>query len=181
MAAALHSVADMTANAPSATGNSIDALELPFATGTRVHSIEDDSGFVVMPPPQSAMHAPCWAPASRLAKHHCLLALDGARLTPELLCAAEACCIRMADRVDILLVNPPLMPIALLHTLLIRFEQAGIDYRLTSTVGEVRDQITRHLRRFLGIKQVLVTSFSALNHGPDMGRADLSGAAAARV
>jgi hypothetical protein len=173
MGTALPSGIDILLPDPLVEGRPIQYLTRPLAMGATIRSIEIDSDLV-------AMQAPCWTSSSTPAKHHCLLALDGSQLAPEILLAAEASCIRMADRVDILLVNSPAMPISILHTLLIGLEQAGIDYRLSSAVGEMGEQITRHLRRFLGIKQVLVTSLSGLElAGARLRPTSLSGLAAA--
>jgi hypothetical protein len=89
-------------------------------------------------------------------KYRSLLALDGAFLPPSLLKEAQANCLQFADRVDILMVNPPKTPIAVLCELLLKLEQAGIDYRLTFANGRLGDQITRYLRRFLGIRLVIM-------------------------
>lgn len=89
-------------------------------------------------------------------KYRSLLALDGAFLPLSLLKEAQANCLQFADRVDILMVNPPKTPIAVLCELLLKLEQAGIDYRLTFASGRLGDQITRYLKRFLGIRLVIM-------------------------
>jgi hypothetical protein len=109
----------------------------------------------------------------RLPRPYCLLALDGAYLTPEMLSAAEEQCLRLTNRVDILLVNSPKAPTSLLHRLLIRLEDAGIHYRLTSVTGDLTEQMTRHLRRFLGITLVMVTALPVLGTDWNVKVADL--------
>jgi hypothetical protein len=92
----------------------------------------------------------------KLAGRRGLLALDGRHLAPEVLTTAQERCIEVADRLDILLVNPPAAPTSLLQELLINLEQRGIDYRLTSVSGDFGEQIRQYLRRFLGITMVIV-------------------------
>ena len=87
-----------------------------------------------------------------------LLVLDGDTLTPEVQRAAEACCERLVDRIDILLVNPPEAPVSRLHEMLFKLERAGIDYRLTCTRGRLVEQVAHYLKRFLGIRTVIVDS-----------------------
>ena len=85
-----------------------------------------------------------------------LLALDGEFLPPSLLTEAQANCLQFADRVDILMVNPPKTPTTVLCGLLLKLEQAGVDYRLTFASGKLGEQITRYLKRFLGIQLVIM-------------------------
>lgn len=96
------------------------------------------------------------------AKHRGLIALDGAKLTPALLNAALAKCARLANRVDILLVNSTKAPTYALHNLLIGLEREGIDYRLASGNGALGDELTSYVRRFLGISLIMVTTLPAL-------------------
>lgn len=91
-----------------------------------------------------------------------LLALDGTRLTPELLAAALKQCVQSTDRLDILLVNPPKAPTCLLGSLLLRLEHSGIDYRLTSGDGDLGKEIVHYLKRFQGIALVIVDSLPSL-------------------
>jgi hypothetical protein len=95
-------------------------------------------------------------------KFRVLLALDGNRLTPLLLTAALARCVRLTDRLDILLVNPPKAPTSLLAGLLLRLEHSGIDYRLASTDGDLGEEVLRYLKRFMGITTVLVDRLTPL-------------------
>jgi hypothetical protein len=88
--------------------------------------------------------------------HRCLLALDGERVSNQVLGAAEARCLQLADRVDILLLNSPKAPITLLRKLLIKLERAGIDYRVTCSTGGLADQVANYLRHFAGIRFVMV-------------------------
>jgi hypothetical protein len=85
-----------------------------------------------------------------------LLALDGRRLTQELLAAALPCCHRLSDRLDILLVNPPQAPTFLLGRLLVQLERAGVDYRLTSMDDALGDAVRAYVRRFPGIDTIVV-------------------------
>lgn len=98
-------------------------------------------------------------------KFRVLLALDGSRLTPLLLASAVNRCVHLADRLDILLVNPPKAPTSLLRVLLLRLEHSGIDYRLASTDGDFSVQVETYLQRFLGITLVLVDDLPALQTG----------------
>ena len=107
------------------------------------------------------------------AKIRSLLALDGGNLTPEVLSAAMNHCRRLADRVDILLVNAPKEPTSLLHRLLVGLEQAGIDYRLTATRGELGDEITRYLRRSVQIPLIMVAALPSLGTAWNVTVADL--------
>ena len=107
------------------------------------------------------------------AKCRGLLALDGAQLTPDVLSAAESRCLQVADRVDILLVNPRKEPTAMLHGLLEHLEWAGVDYRLTSASGNLGDQVASYLRRFVGITVIVVATLPALGTDWDMKVADL--------
>lgn len=98
-----------------------------------------------------------------------LLVLDAEHLTAESLGLALAGCIRIAHRLDILLVNSPEAPTTLLRGLLLRLEHAGVDYRLTSVEGELGAHVLLYLKRFLGITTVLVESLPSLEMR--MGRA----------
>jgi hypothetical protein len=85
-----------------------------------------------------------------------LLALDGTHLSPTLLHTAAKRSVQLAERIDILLVNPPKAPTSLLWGLLVHLEHSGVDYRLASTEGDLGEQIMIYLHRFLGINLVLV-------------------------
>lgn len=103
---------------------------------------------------------PCSSRRPRLPypKFRMLLALDGAGLNRAVLSAALPCCLRLSDRVDILVVNSPKATTFLLGGLLPQLERYGVDYRLTSTEGAPGDEVVRYLRRFQGIKTVVVDS-----------------------
>jgi len=75
---------------------------------------------------------------------------------------AENTCLQVADRVDILLVNAPKPPASMLSSLLIRLEESGIDYRLTSVTGRLADQVSQYLRTFAGITSIIVSTLPAL-------------------
>jgi len=106
-------------------------------------------------------------------RHRGLLALDGGRVTPQILSAAETRCIQLADRVDILLLNSPRAPITLLRRLLVRLEQANIDYRLTCSTGNMGDQIASYLRHFVGINFILVDALPDYETGGEINFYDL--------
>lgn len=91
-----------------------------------------------------------------------LLALDGRALSKPLLAAALRQSIRLTDRIDILLLNPPKEPTTLLASLLLRLEHSGIDYRLASMEGSLEEEIERYLHRFQGVSVVLVGSSQPL-------------------
>jgi hypothetical protein len=95
-------------------------------------------------------------------KFRVLLALDGGQLSQPLLSAALARCVPLTDRLDILLVNSPKAPTSLLSGLLLRLEHSGIDYRLTSSDGELGEQVLQYLKRFMGITLVLVDNLHLL-------------------
>lgn len=103
----------------------------------------------------------------------CLLALDGGALTPRVITAAEAKCLNGASRVDILLVNSPRAPEAVLHKLLISLEDMGVDYRLTTADGELADLVSQYLRRHKGITQVMIPTLPALGKEWEVKVADL--------
>lgn len=116
-----------------------------------------------------ALTAPELLPGTRRTgagiPHHrfrVLLALDGRCLTPSLLARALAHCVPLTDRLDILLVNSPKAPTSLLAGLLLRLEHSGIDYRLTSSEGDLGEQVLHYLNRFLGISLVLVDRLNPL-------------------
>lgn len=96
------------------------------------------------------------------AKCRGLLALDGENLSLDQLKAAQTKCLQVADRVDILLVNPPRMATSMLSELLIMLEKTGIDYRLTFSEGSLADQINHYIKRFLGIRLIIVPSLPVL-------------------
>lgn len=107
------------------------------------------------------------------ARFRSLLVLDGQNLSPELLKVAENKCVEVADRVDILLVNPQKPPASVLCELLIHLEQAGIDYRLTSATGRLSDQMVQYVRRFLGITLIMVAALQTLGADWQVDVADL--------
>ena len=102
-----------------------------------------------------------------------LLALDGESLSPEHLEAAQTKCLLAVDRVDILLVNPYREPTAMLRELLCDLEQVGIDYRVTISTGTVSDQIKHYIRRFLGIRLIMLTIMPTLGKNWRIDAADL--------
>jgi len=107
-------------------------------------------------------------PNSRLGARHflpgirVLLALDGRRVSRDLLERALPCCRRLTKRLDVVVVQAPLAPTFLLGSLLIRLERHGIDYRLTSAEGGFGDAVLGYLRRFQGIRTVVLDRIEAL-------------------
>lgn len=85
-----------------------------------------------------------------------LLALDGQELNRDLLDRALECCVKLTERLDVLLVRPPKAPTFLLGGLLMRLERHGVDYRLTSAEGTLGDEVLGYLRRFQGIRTVVL-------------------------
>jgi hypothetical protein len=126
-----------------------------------------------------AMQAPALLPTAglktRIPRHkdRVLLALDGGRLAPGVSTAALAACVRLADRLDILLVNPPKAATSLLCGLLLRLEHSGIDYRLASVEGELADEVLSYLNRYHGIATVLVDTLAPLERMPGAAMAQL--------
>lgn len=106
--------------------------------------------------------------STKPAQHHafrklrCLLALDGARLTPEVLTAALKQCVQLTDQLDILLVNPPQAPTYMLGGLLLRLEHSGIDYRLVSREGNIGEEMIKYLHRHTSITLIIIDSLPAL-------------------
>lgn len=107
------------------------------------------------------------------SRMRCLLALDGVALTPRIISAAETKCLNGASRVDILLINSPKAPEAVLHKLLISLEGMGVDYRLTTADGELADLVSQYLRRHKGITQVMIPTLPALGNEWEVKVADL--------
>jgi hypothetical protein len=107
------------------------------------------------------------------SKNLCLLALDGGALSPKMLSAAEAQCVKGAGRVDILLANSPRAPEAVLHKLLISLERMEIDYRLTHAEGNLGELVSQYLRRHKGITQIMVGTLPTLGKGWEVKVADL--------
>lgn len=107
------------------------------------------------------------SPHVSLPKHEYrgLLALDGQHLPAALLKRAQRLCARLADKIDILLINPPASPTSTLSELLISLEKSGTDYEVTMVNGDFGDQVGRYLRRFLGIRLILMDANSLLEHG----------------
>jgi hypothetical protein len=114
------------------------------------------SPFATIPPRTKVV------PPTQRSKHRSLLALDGQDLNRDLLKAAQAHCLQLSNRVDILLTNPPAAPTSVLCELLIGLEKAGVDYRLTVAEGSLSHHVSQYLRRFLGITLIMVTASQSL-------------------
>jgi len=91
-----------------------------------------------------------------------LLAVDGRHLSAEFQLDALKCCVQFCNRLDILLLNSPKSPTFLLAGLLLRLEHSGIDYRLTSSEGDLGAEVIRYLQRFQSIGLVIVDGPPAL-------------------
>ncbi len=108
-------------------------------------------------------------PYSRRWAQHChpgfrvLLALNGHGLNRDTLNRAFNCCRQLTDRLDVLIVRSTLSPTFLLGGLLLRLEQGGIDYRLASSDGELGDEVLHYLRRFSGIRTIVLERPEALS------------------
>jgi hypothetical protein len=115
------------------------------------------------------------ADARQISHSKCrsLLALDGERLSPDQLKEAQAKCLQVADRVDILLVNPTRPPTSMLCDLLIKLEESGIDYRLTAVSGKLSDHVSQYIRRFMGITLIMVATLPTLGDSWRIKVADL--------
>ncbi|MBI5330285.1 MAG: hypothetical protein HZB71_06695 [Betaproteobacteria bacterium] len=100
--------------------------------------------------------------AAAFSARRVLLALDGCALSRELLEAALRHCVHLSSRLDILLVNPPRAPASLLAVLLLKLEHSGVDYRLTSTQGDLAGEVARYLRRYRGVTTVVAEGVEPL-------------------
>lgn len=85
-----------------------------------------------------------------------LLALDGRCMDRPALPLALQLCKRSYKRLDILLLNPPRAATSMLWEFLQELEKEGIDYRLTSTEGELADELPLYIHRFRYISLVLL-------------------------
>jgi hypothetical protein len=85
-----------------------------------------------------------------------LLALEGAALQGDALELAWRCCRPLTRRLDILLTRPRLAPTVLLGGLLTRLERSGVDYRLTSAMGALAEEVEAYLQRFVGIQTLVL-------------------------
>lgn len=93
---------------------------------------------------------------SAFSSHGMLLALDGRCMDRPALSLALQRCKRSGNRLDILLVNPPKAATLLLGKFLQELEKTGIDYRLTSTEGDLADELPLYVHRFRYISFVLL-------------------------
>ncbi len=85
-----------------------------------------------------------------------LLALDGLCLERPALPHALQLCRSNGNRLDILLLNAPKPATLMLGKLLQQLEKEGIDYRLSSSEGELADELPLYLHRFKYISYVLL-------------------------
>ena len=85
-----------------------------------------------------------------------LLALDGHCLGRPALEPMLELCQRNNNRLDILLLNPPQPATLMLGTLLRHLEQRNIDFRLSSSEGELANALALYLHRFKSISSVVL-------------------------
>jgi hypothetical protein len=85
-----------------------------------------------------------------------LLALDGRCMDRLALPLALQLCKRSGKRLDILLVNPPKAATLVLGKFLQQLEEEKIDYRLTSTEGDLADELPLYVHRFRTISLILL-------------------------
>lgn len=108
---------------------------------------------------QTALPRPEQAVAGRsLGKGVALLALDGERLKRETLSSVVQLCRQITHRMDILMISPSKEPLQALGKFLQALESAGIDYRLTSTEGDLEEETLRYVQRRRQISVVLIGS-----------------------
>jgi hypothetical protein len=65
--------------------------------------------------------------------------------------------------VDILVSNPPKPATQMVARLLLSLERCGIDYRLTSTAGDLWPELLNYLKRFPSISTVLLESLRPMD------------------
>jgi hypothetical protein len=85
-----------------------------------------------------------------------LLALDGRCLERLALPAAMQICSSSAGRLDILVAHPPKPALSLLAGFLMDLERRGLDYRLTSTEGELDEELVPYVRRLRHVSVILL-------------------------
>lgn len=110
------------------------------------------SAQTVLPRPEQA------AAGRSLGKGVALLALDGERLKRETLSSVVQLCRQITHRMDILMISPSKEPLQALGKFLQALESAGIDYRLTSTEGDLEEETLRYVQRRRQISVVLIGS-----------------------
>lgn len=111
------------------------------------------SAQTALPRPEQAVAA-----GRPLGKGVALLALDGERLKRETLSSVVQLCRQITHRMDILMISPPKEPLQALGKFLQALESAGIDYRLTSTEGDLEEETLRYVQRRRQISVVLIGS-----------------------
>ncbi len=85
-----------------------------------------------------------------------LLALDGRCLERLALPLAVEFCRGESRRLDILISHPPRPTFSLLGSFLMELERQGIDYRLTSSEKDLREELAHYLCRFRHVSVILV-------------------------
>lgn len=84
-----------------------------------------------------------------------LLALDGSRLTRDVLALALDRCSDLAKRIDVLLVKPTHEAISLVRDFLFHLNQRDIPCRLTLIGGHLAQEVARYMKRYPDISTVV--------------------------
>ncbi len=111
-------------------------------------------------------YAPFRQPSPRF---QILLALDCSHITPQMMNAAVASCLRLGNRLDLLLVNTTRSADQQDCQLTLRLQHAGIDFRVTRREGDFVEQLLEQLDCCQGTTLIVVDQLSALEQ--DLGSA----------
>ncbi len=98
-----------------------------------------------------------------------LLAMDCSRMTDQLVNSAVASCLRLGDRLDLLLINSTRSAEQLDCQLTLRLQHAGIDIRVTRREGDFVEQLLEHLDCCQGTTLIVVDQLTTLEE--DLGTA----------
>lgn len=98
-----------------------------------------------------------------------LLALDCSRMTHQMVNSAVACCLRLGDRLDLMLVNASRAMDQQDCQLTLRLQHAGIDIRVTRREGDFVEQLLEHLDCCQGTTLIVVDQLPMLEQ--DLGTA----------
>lgn len=91
-----------------------------------------------------------------------LLALEGNGVSRDVLNLAFSRCVHLTSRLDIVVVNPPREPAALLGLLLVKLEHSGVDYRLMHAHDTLAAEVSRYLKRYTHRSTVIVIELEGL-------------------
>ena len=120
----------------------------------------------LLPLRRPAGYAPFRQPSPRF---QVLLALDCSQMTPQLVNAAVASCLRLGDRLDLLLVNTTRSADQQDCQLTLRLQHAGIDFRVTRREGDFVEQLLEQLDCCQGTTLIVVDQLATLEQ--DLGGA----------